>query len=515
MTFLGSLVLIVLAAIAAVALLRLVFPLPGISRRAPSYALPADKTGPLSCFLTEEIDNNPGKTGVVTLNEASSALAQRLALVHAAQSAIDAQYYIWHDDTSGILLLDALLAAARRGVQVRLLLDDNGITGLDPIVATLNAQPNFEIRLFNPSTVRRPKTLGYAFSFVRMNRRMHNKSFIVDGTAAIIGGRNIGDEYFAIGEGQFFLDLDVLAVGPVVARATRVFDDYWNCASAFEAETIISGSGDLTAFQARADRVKNSPEAQSFLTEAATAEDLHIANKEQVEWTDVALVADDPAKGEGEVSRDKLLISHFADILGGVSTRLDVISAYFVPGVRGARFFTDLAKRGVKVNVLTNALVTTDVLLVHSGYTRYRRRLLKAGVSLFELKPRPGMATGPDAQLKPLGLAGASLHAKTFAVDGRRVFIGSLNLDPRSAILNCEMGLIIDSPTMAGRMQSHFDGPVDAVSYKPQLTPEKRMVWSEAREDGSTRIYQEEPGASLGQQVALTLIGLLPVEWLL
>jgi len=494
---------------------RLILPLPDISDRVASRAIPTDPNTRLGQLMAERAVQNPDKTGVIPLPNGHDALTSRLALADAAEHSIDSQYYIWHDDTSGIMLLDALYKAAQRGVRVRLLLDDNGVPGLDSYMAALNAQDNFEIRLFNPSTVRSPKLLGYTFDFFRMNRRMHNKSFIVDGAAAIIGGRNIGDEYFQVGEDNFYIDMDVLATGAVVPETTAVFDDYWNSNSVFAVDTIIDGQGDLAAFVARAAEVASSDNAVSLTVELESSAERYAQNATTMEWTGVQLVADDPIKGEGVATRDQLMITRLGDILGDIATSLDLVSAYFVPGQAGTQYIADLAETGVDVRILTNALDTTDVLMVHAGYSRYRRALLKAGVSLFELKLRGNMASEADLQLNPIGLSGASLHAKTFAVDNERVFIGSFNFDPRSAMLNCEMGFLINSPTLAHRITMGFDGPLSKVSYQPKLTPDGDMIWIEPIANNPAVIYQKEPGTTWLEQVSLVVIGLLPIEWLL
>lgn len=509
-----AVIFIAAAIVLAVVVLRLLFPLPDISQREHQQAFFADPETQLGKLLETGVAAHPGKTGVFPLADGKDALASRLELIERAQNSIDAQYYIWHDDTSGILLLDALRNAAARGVRVRLLLDDNGVPGLDPYMAALNALPNFHIRLFNPSTVRQPKLFGYMFDFFRMNRRMHNKSFVVDGAAAIVGGRNIGDEYFQIGE-AFYVDMDVLATGAIVPQTAAVFDDYWNSASVFEVEKIISGSGDLQGFDARVAQVKASEEAQTVLAELESSAERYARGGVALEWTDVQLVADDPVKGEGKATRDQLMIMRLGAILGEARQRLDLISAYFVPSKIGSTYFSDLARAGKQVRILTNALNTTDVLLVHSGYAKYRRGLLEAGVTLYELKLRGGETQGSEKQLKPFGLSGASLHAKTFAVDGKRIFIGSFNFDPRSAILNCEMGFLIDSESMARKISDGFDDRLGLVSYQPRLTPESKMVWVEERRQQDPVIYQEEPGATWFRQIATVVVGWLPVEWLL
>ncbi|MCC7182496.1 MAG: phospholipase D family protein [Rhodocyclaceae bacterium] len=510
MRFLARLVFILAVLIMAA---RFIFALPDISGRPVETAIPARPDTLLGALMAQGQANHPGLSGVIALSAGQDALASRMALIDRAQESLDAQYYIWHDDTAGILMLDALDRAAKRGVRVRLLLDDNGVPGLDGFMAALNAQPNFEIRLFNPSTIRTPKLLGYSFDFMRMNRRMHNKSMIADGAAAIIGGRNIGNEYFDIGD-AFFKDVDALAIGAIVPQTAAMFDDYWNSASVFGVQTIVGGNGDRSDFDARVTEVKTSAEARTLLGDLLSSADRYAQGAQALEWTQVQLVADDPAKGRGEVSRDQLMITRLGQILGEVQTRLDLVSAYFIPGRRGTEYFSTLAQQGKPVNILTNAMNTTDVLLVHVGYSKYRRALLKAGVHLFELKLRGGVTPEGDIQLRPLGLSGTSLHAKTFAIDGQRVFIGSFNFDPRSAMLNCEMGFLIDSPTMARRVSEGFDGPLARLSYRPELTADGRMAWREDRPGGSVT-WQQEPGTSWFKQIALVVIGVLPVEWLL
>ena len=253
--------LLVMAVIGAAMLgAHLVFSPPPIDGRTASEAVEASTATRLGRIALTPPEVRRGDSGVLPLIDGPDAFAARIALIRAAEQALDVQYYIWHRDATGLILLEELRRAAERGVRVRLLLDDNGIPGLDRLFATLNAQDNFEIRLFNPSTVRRPKYLGYAIDFFRMNRRMHNKSMIVDGTATIIGGRNIGDEYFQIGN-AFYLDMDAVAVGHVVPETSAVFDAYWNAASAVELERVIPGAGDIAAFEARVAALRSAARA--------------------------------------------------------------------------------------------------------------------------------------------------------------------------------------------------------------------------------------------------------------
>jgi putative cardiolipin synthase len=309
--------------------------------------------------------------------------------------------------------------------------------------------------------------------------------------------------------------MDVFALGAIVPETAASFDAYWNSASVFGVETVISGTGDLAAFEARVAEVKASAEAAELQSDLQDSFDRYHAGEVVPEWTTVQLIVDDPVKGEGIATKEQLVVTKLGEILSGAKRRVDLISAYFVPGPDGTAFLSDLAKSGIEVNVLTNALNTTDVLLVHAGYTKYRRELLEAGVRLYELKLRGEPDSKTGIQLNPIGLSGASLHAKTFALDDQNIFIGSFNFDPRSAILNCEMGFLIDSPSLAGRISHAFDNTLDTVSYRPELTPEDKMIWREKAQDGEELIYQEEPGASWFQQISTVIIGVLPVEWML
>ena len=500
--------------VVAIVIARLAFPLPDISKRPAESALAARPSDALVRRATTAHGGLADKSGVAMLNDGRDAFGSRLALIDRAQTSIDAQYYIWHDDNSGMLLLDALQRAARRGVRVRLLLDDNGVPGMDDLLAALNSEPNIRIRLFNPSTVRRPKMLGYTFDFFRMNRRMHNKALIVDGAAAIVGGRNIGDEYFEFGE-AYYKDMDVLAVGPIVVDTSAAFDRYWNSASVFALEKIVPGRGDGAMLATRIAAVRQREDPYFAIAGTANTVTRYAEDGQPLEWTRVQLVADDPIKGQGKARDDQLMIARLGSILGTVNKRLDLVSAYFVPGETGSLYFEKLAGAGKDVRILTNAFDTTDVVLVHSGYAKYRRELLKNGVKLYELRLRGEALGGKDQQVHPLGISGASLHAKTFAVDQSRVFIGSFNFDPRSARLNCEMGYLIDSPAMAQRISAPFDGPLNMASYRPELGNQGDMAWRERSVRGEEALRTPEPGTSWTERAMLKVVGWLPVEWLL
>lgn len=443
-------------------------------------------------------------------------------LIAAARHTVDAQYYLWHADLTGTLLLGALRDAADRGVRVRLLLDDNGISGLDAILAELDAHPNVAVRLYNPFTLRPSrhgvsKFFGYGFDFRRLNRRMHNKSLTVDGVATISGGRNVGDEYFGTGPRSVYVDLDILAIGAVVDAVARDFARYWDARASFPAASFLpSAPGTGSPLDEATARVEETARFRSYreaVENADTVQEL-VSGALSLEWTNVTFASDDPAKTLGSVGSDGLLVTRIDRLMNRVERRLDVISSYFVPGDRGVEEFERLEAAGVDVRILTNAMEATDVAPVHAGYAKYRRRLLEAGVELFEMKSENAQRDD-RSDLGVAGSSGASLHAKTFAADGERIYVGSFNFDPRSANLNTELGFLIDSERLATRIHESFDDILADVAYRLRLDADGNIEWRERLPEGRERVYRTEPRTSLAQRALTTAIGWLPIQWLL
>ena len=463
---------------------------------------------------------HPELTGIYPLTDGRSAFATRGLLVKAAQRTLDVQYYIWDDDISGNLLLEALLDAAQRGVRVRLLLDDNGIAGLDPALAALDAHPNLEVRLYNPFKQRSFKPLGYLTDFRRLNRRMHNKSLTADNAAAVVGGRNVGDEYFGADKHVDFADLDLLAVGRVVTEVSGIFEQYWNSESAYPLGAVVKLQGGDAAALLRARRVElgGEPAVREYreaLEKSAIVREL-LSGELPVEWVPTRVLADDPAKtlARGTSEADPRMMPRLRATVGAPTSRFDVVSPYFVPMASGTEAFAELARRGVQVRVLTNSLSATDVAAVHSGYAKRRKALLQAGVKLFELK-----ATGaPDAKfgdwVKQLGGSGASLHAKTFAVDGKRAFVGTFNFDPRSAELNTEMGYVVESAILAGRIHQGFESTVPHVAYEVRLSADGGLQWVD-HSGNAEQIFATEPNTSLLKRLVVRALSWLPIDSLL
>jgi len=463
---------------------------------------------------------NPGRSGFHRLPEAHDAFAARMLLAGAAQKTLDAQYYIWNGDQVGTLLFEALWKAAERGVRVRLLLDDANTKGNDPTIAVLDAHPNIEVRLYNPFTQRFSRTLAYLTDFGRLNRRMHNKSFTVDNQVAVVGGRNIANEYFGAGEGLGFADIDVLAIGPVVREVSKQFDLYWNSASAYPAAAFVGAPGPDGAakLQARFARTHADPVSVDYLKavhEAPLLTELQ-GRRLAFEWTTAEVIHDDPAKTLDTADRtDVLLFPTLVKRIGRPEKSLDLISPYFVPGDEGTKALADLARRGVKVRILTNSLASSDESVVQAGYRHRRPDLLRAGVELYELKP--GANKGSLEVRGRFGAAKvAGLHAKVYAADRARYFVGSYNYDQRSARLNTEMGLVIDSPLFAGQIADLFDKEFRESAYEVRLSPDgKGLQWIERSGSGTELRYDVDPETSWFKRFGVDVMSAFPIEWLL
>jgi putative cardiolipin synthase len=429
-------------------------------------------------------------------------------LARAAERSLDVQYYIWHADTSGGLLAHELWQAAERGVRVRLLLDDNNTRGADEAIAALDAHPNIEVRLFNPYANRGFRLGELATDFARLNRRMHNKSFTADNQAAIVGGRNVGDEYFGADSPVEFADLDVLAVGAVVPEVSAAFDAYWNSESAYPAASLIDQAGQLRPLE----RIEEQPGAARYLqaVRATPLVQMLLSGSLPLEWAAARVVQDDPAKVLHPPEKTELhLLPRLEKAMGKPLRELDLVSPYFVPTKDGAAALTALAESGVRVRVLTNSLAATDVSPVHAGYAKYREELLRAGVRLFELKPNVEDVKTKDKG-RGAGNSDASLHAKTFGVDRSRIFVGSFNFDPRSARLNTEMGIVVESQTLASRLSEALDRDMANVAYEVRLSSDGSLAWVER----DVR-HTSEPGAGVLKRLWIGFLSILPIEWLL
>lgn len=464
-------------------------------------------------------NNRPGLSGLRLLQDAKDAFAARLMLIRSARHQLDIQYYIWHSDLSGSLLLDEIAAAASRGVQVRFLLDDNGISGLDDRLAILDQHPNIEVRLFNPFPLRRFRAVNWLFAFNRLNARMHAKSLTADRGSTIVGGRNIGDEYFGAQSQVQFDDLDVLAFGPIAAEVEQIFEEHWLCHQARPIGAVVGA----VSQRARRKAARDADEATKSVAAARYRQAIEAlplyeklrSGSADLVWAPARAVATMPPPG----AESEATTSNLADLMPRgltISTcELIIISGYFVPTNSGCSELADLRRGGSRVRVLTNSFAATDVGLVHAGYAPCRHTLLKAGIELFEM-PAPGDAPKIVGKFVRSGSArarrnsGKSLHAKVYIVDRKQLYIGSANFDPRSAHINTELGFFIESAALSERLADAFEQAARN-SYRLALSQDGALVWTDER-DEEPRAERTEPGTNIFTRTLIRLLSRLSIK---
>ncbi len=502
---------------------------------APGYALPVQ---PAQTALDREIAplvaKHGGRTGAILVPDGLDAFAARALSARQAGRSLDLMYYIWHDDLTGRLLGREAWRAAERGVRVRILLDDINAAGKDLPLLALDAHPKIEVRLYNPFRNRdgigRLKEM--AQRFFSLNHRMHNKAWIADGRMAVVGGRNIGIEYFNASHASNFHDLDLVLFGPAVKQASAIFDAYWNSAAAVPV-AALNHEPPRRQLQALVQRVREEADgaaARKYLArvEASPNVRAYAARTLQPIWSDrIAVVSDPPLKRDAD--RSALLVERIERDLRGAQRKALLISPYFVPGESGTDALVALAQRGVFTAVVTNSLAANDVAAVHGGYSRYRIPLLEGGVRLYEIRAQAGAETAPrdgeagtDEPLRTRAMpgsgstagssSGASLHTKAYVVDDARGFIGSFNMDPRSANLNTEMGVFFDDPGIAAALRAeylHLAGP--QLSYWVYRNDDGALRWLD-RAATPPRVLDHEPDAGLSRRAQAMLFRWLPVE---
>ena len=483
--------------------------------RSPSTALPEYHATTLGRLFEPAAAEHPGESGVLYMRYGSKALVARLALADLAERSLDLQYFIWDADISGHLLADRIIRAADRGVRVRVLLDDLSIVDRDTAIAQLSAHPNIEIRAFNPFRGRGNRWGDFFTDPSRVNRRSHNKLMIADNAIAIVGGRNIADHYFGVHGESNYRDLDTVAVGPVVRDASAVFDDFWNSAYAVPYAAFV----DTPPTRADADaaiaemRAKMASERLPYPideeVDALTAEMEDV--RASLIWAPVRVLYDPPEKAEDKASHN--IFSVLEALVSNAQKEVLIENAYFVPRDHGVELTAALHARGVRVRVLTNSLASNDVLAVHSGYQKYRDDLLENGVEIYELRPDSSMDRLRWSGLPSLK-SRAGLHAKAMVVDRRYVVVGSYNLDPRSADINTELALLVDSPAFAEMVAEFFDDGVKPEnSYRVTLEG-GRLRWTTS-DGGTVRVYTKEPETSWWRRFKTDALGLLPIHSML
>ncbi len=489
--------------------------------RTVSHALPADAATPLGDALAAPVAARPGESGFRLLADGAAALQMRIALARAATRTLDMQYYIATEDTTGKLLLGAALYAADRGVRVRMLVDDLNFRDIDRVMAALNTHPNIEIRVFNPfGASQRDVMQRTAIFFTRIDRftrRMHNKAMIADNQVAIVGGRNLGDEYFSASPTLQFRDLDVLAAGPVTHDISASFDAYWASGSSYPLRVLNHQTFDPKELDAMRDELRAHwrENAEPYNAKPLNATPLaqQIARGELgLVWAPAEFEADAPDK-VAQPTDDYVSppMRRLAELIRAAQHEFLAFSPYFVPHDAGVKILGDTTARGVRVAILTNSLAATDAVAVQAGYGPYRVPLLRHGVELYEYKARPGRPRLLGSRSR------ASLHAKAYVIDREILVIGSMNLDPRSTHLNTELALVIHSPALAQQVATIFARATQPdESYRVQLAAlsgpgASELTWI-GTDEGVLRTYHVDPYAGLLRNVLTGVFMLLPVD---
>lgn len=501
--------------------------------------LPEHKTLPTASVAVEPIDTsettlaqiieplqqqNPNLTGYHVLFEPLEALAARLSLIDKAEKTLDLQYYIWDNDKVGALALHALIRAANRGVKVRLLIDDNNAKQTEGIFLALAQHPNIQVKLFNPYRFRKYRALDMIFDLKRINRRMHNKSFITDHQVALIGGRNMTNQYYNVSDSYQFSDVDVMLFGTAVNDISQSFDDYWNHEYAYDVREIVNPKSHRLSYESLKQQLddhykKSTVQNYLDLTSESTAITSLMNREIALDWVKAEVVKDSPDKVKAKAKKHEHLNFQLINHLEKPEKNIDLISAYFVPEKKGAKTLGDLAQSGVKVRVLTNSFKANDVAVVHAFYGKYRQRLLEDGVQLYEFVPaldKEDLDKHTDdlakkAKVNMKGLSRSSLHAKLMALDEKQVFIGSFNFDPRSAYLNTEIGVLLNSPPLAQAVHNTMDQNLSKYAYKLVLDANKKINWQRQTNEGMIN-HTKEPRMKWWQKAGVKFLSWLPIE---
>ena len=506
--------------------------LPGRDYPRPPSSTPVEPANPaLLQPFAAAARTHPAESGFRLYAVGVDGLLLRLELIESAHSSLDLQYYIFHGDESGKLVTEALARAAARGVRVRVLVDDTETIRGDEQLYGLAGAKNVEVRVFNPWRYRGHNTffrgVEYLFSHRRLDFRMHNKLFIADGAVALVGGRNIGDEYFQVDPAWQFADDDVFAAGPAVRQLAATFEEYWQSELAIPVQALLPAKDtDAAAAEALARRLTVAKKAQSagenYQQQLAANEPLAsvLAGRSPLDWAPAEVVADSPYKGKRPVEGDSvssLLFGPVAEAIRATRSELSIVSPYLVPSAHELRLIDELRAQQCTVRILTSSLEANSSLAAQAGYMHYRQPLLEAGVQLYEIRAHPQNARGTGQPAKLSHYGNYSLHAKLLVFDRSGVYVGSMNYDERSRRLNTEDGLIIHSGVLAQQAARHFDlmsQPQNAYAVRleeqaPGDAP--HLTWN-TEVSGQPLTLHHEPARSEWQKFEVHVLELFPID---
>jgi cardiolipin synthase C len=478
--------------------------------RNPSNTFAQPESTTVGALFQEAAAKHPGVSGFSIIRQGGQAFLARLAMADLAEKTLDGQYYIWDGDTTGLILADHLLRAADRGVRVRLLIDDHYMSeSRDNNIAALDAHPNIEIRFFNPVRNRRWRMMSLLAEFGRVNHRMHNKLFVMDNAVGIVGGRNIADVYFGVSTDHNYRDLDVMSAGPIVNEISASFDLFWNSEWALPVAAVVKDLATEKDLQDLRKRLQEKLAATGYPypidEHLAGLRDRLVQIRDNFIWAPGKVLVENPSRVDANA--DNIIASALRERISEVEREVLIESPYFVLGDANIERVRQLTARGVKVRVLTNSAASHDVLPALAGYVYTRKKLLKAGIELYELRPDSNMKRDWSVLASK-----AALHAKSLVFDRKSVFIGSFNLDPRSTALNTEIGVMIDSPEVAGQVGELMDeGVAPGAAFHVTLDANDNLVWSTENNEGKVEYYTD-PETNLFYRLMVDLIGMLPIE---
>jgi putative cardiolipin synthase len=479
-----------------------------------SYAIADTSQTREAIRVKEWVGGNDDVNGFYPLTQGFDAFGTRLLLMDYAEASIDAQYFLMKPDDAGMVFAARLLEAADRGVRVRFLLDDIFTTVEDNGLATLDAHPNIEVRIFNPIARKGIYGLNYLGHFSLANRRMHNKAFVVDNQVAVVGGRNIAAEYYQLETSGEFIDFDMIAVGPVVKEVSSQFDRYWNHGLAVPMEALFRQDDEEKLEQTRARLNQAMEEAgQSIYADAINTPILKQLNAHEKKpyIAQARLITDDPQKLLEDVSPEQqILVNEMRKVFLEAESEIIILTPYLVPRDRGIELIRELRAKGIRITILTNSLATNNHTTVHSAYATYRKKMLEAGVELWEARADAAKITTPEGESQ---LDKLTLHTKGILIDRKRVFVGSLNLDPRSIDINTEMGLLIDSPELAERLTDSTRERIPRMAYRVKMDDEGDLSWH-ATIDGKQVVETKEPQTSAWDRFKAWFLKIAPEKQL-
>ncbi len=502
--------------------------------KRPSVAFAHPEETPLGKQFAAAAQQHPGVSAFRIINAGPDGFRMRSEMIDAAQRTLDLQYFIFRGDETGRLLTDRLERAADRGVRIRVLIDDGDTVAGDQQILRLLRHPSVELRIFNPAVYRGHWSVLRRLEFVlkkrRLDYRMHNKLLVMDGAALLVGGRNVGNQYFQVDPESQFADDDVFAVGPIVPKLTQAFDEFWNSDLAIPAQALErhtrepidaavsnmkkEGSGDTPSREGK-------PGPIDYAALVANGEPFQsiTSGKLPLVWASANLVYDSPHKKDviNGVVGGRLIVPQVEEAMRAVSSDMLIITPYLVPSKDEMQTLMELRERQVRIRILTNSLESSTEISAQSGYDKSRVPMLKSGIELYEIRSRLGNTRGSGQSRKVSRYGNYALHAKVYVFDRRRVFFGSMNLDQRSQHLNTEIGLIIDSPELAQQTAQRFEDLVKPEnSYIVSLSPasasaKSRLVWRTV-ENGNTIEFVQEPGRSEWKRFKAKLLTLVPMD---